>query len=255
MAVAAITVSLVRRDRRRHHRVSRRVSQAAQRVDQSRLTLGLHLAAQVAHVYLEVVGGGAHVEAPDRLEQRVAGQDPGRVAHEDLQQGELGPGQAQRPSAPPRLEPVGIEPDVGERQNLRFPVGRRAPAQQCPHPGQQLLSGERLGQVVVGARVQPCDPVGDLVTGGQHQHRQIPTCGPQPPAGLQPPEAGHHHVEDQQIQRVTANPTDPVEHGETVGDGADVVTLDLEHPLQRLTDGRFIIRDHDPHAGPPSSSR
>jgi hypothetical protein len=71
--------------------------------------------------------------------------------------------------------------------------------------------------------------------------------GPQPPAGLQPAEAGHHHVEDQQIQRVTAHPG---EHGETVGDAAGVITLDLEHPLQRLPDGRIIIRDHDPH-GPP----
>nr|BFE72116.1 hypothetical protein GCM10020092_054170 [Actinoplanes digitatis] len=124
-------------------------------------------------------------------------------------------------------------------------------AQQGSHPGQQLLGGERLRQVVVGARVQPRDPVGDLVTGGQHQDRQIPTRGPQPSAGLQPAEARHHHVEDQQIQRVTVGPTDPVEHGETVGDGAGVVTLDLEHPLQRLTDGRVIIRDQDPHSGPP----
>jgi hypothetical protein len=74
------------------------------------------------------------------------------------------------------------------------------------------------------------------------QHRQIPTRGPQPPASLQPVEAGHHQVEDQQIQRVTVGPTDLVEHGETVGDGAGVVTLDLEHPLQRLTDGRIMIR-------------
>src|SRR5690606_20200281 len=85
-------------------------------------------------------------------------------------------------------------------------------------------------------------------------HRQIPARGPQSPAGLQPAEARHHHVEEQQIQRVTAGPTGPtelVEHGETVGDGAGVVPLDLEHPLQRVTDGRVIIRDQYPHAGPP----
>lgn len=56
-------------------------------------------------IQLEVVGGDAHVEAPDRLGQRASGQHPGRVAHEDLQQEELGPGQVERPPAPPRLEP------------------------------------------------------------------------------------------------------------------------------------------------------
>ena len=58
------------------------------------------------------------------------------------------------------------------------------PAQHGPHPGDQLLGRERLGHVVVGADLQPDDPIALLAPGGQH-HRWGPA--PAPAAAGTPP--------------------------------------------------------------------
>src|SRR5207344_2397794 len=47
--------------------------------------------------------------------------------------------------------------------------GRGAPAGQGPHPGDQLGEVERFGQIVIGAQVQPFDPVLDQTGGGEHE--------------------------------------------------------------------------------------
>ena len=58
-------------------------------------------------------------------------------------------------------------------------LGRRVAAQQRPDPRQQLAERERLDEVVVGAGVQPVDPVADGVAGGQHQDRGPDAVRPQ----------------------------------------------------------------------------
>jgi hypothetical protein len=51
-------------------------------------------------------------------------------------------------------------------------------------PGEQLGEPERLGQVVVGAGVQPDDHVDLLPPGRQHDDHQPRLRGPEPPAQL-----------------------------------------------------------------------
>ena len=48
----------------------------------------------------------------------------------------------------------------------------RWPALERTEPGQQLAEIERLDQVVVGAGVQPGDPVSRGIPRSQHQHRR-----------------------------------------------------------------------------------
>jgi hypothetical protein len=73
----------------------------------------------------------------------------------------------------------------------------------APHqgtqPSKQLLEGERLGQVIVGARVQAGDPVVDLVAGGKHDHRRLDPVLPEPAANLHPILLRDHEVEDDRV--------------------------------------------------------
>jgi hypothetical protein len=71
---------------------------------------------------------------------------------------------------------------------------RRAAGERA-QPCEQLVERERLDEVVVGAAVEPGDPVRDRVARGQHQHRRPDACGAQPPARLEAVDARQHHVE------------------------------------------------------------
>ncbi len=102
-------------------------------------------------------------------------------------------------SAPPRVtrRRGRVERHLADRQHGR-PCGR-APAQQRAQPGQQHHVRERLGQVVVGAAVEPVGLVVLAVLGREHQHRHPVLFGPQRPDHLVAGQAGQHHVEDHRV--------------------------------------------------------
>ena len=99
-----------------------------------------------------------------------------------------------------------VQGQIGERQcgGLSAVVGRGS-AQQRPHPRQQFLEGERLGQVVVGAGVQPGDPLGHRVSGGEHKDGQVVAGAAEVTAHLEPVQPWHHHVEHQGVGPVAGD--------------------------------------------------
>src|SRR4051794_24300244 len=74
---------------------SQRVADAAYRPDEARLTIGLGLAAQVPDVHVERLRRRLEVETPDALVDRVARHHDVRVGEQQLEQIELGLGQAE----------------------------------------------------------------------------------------------------------------------------------------------------------------
>ena len=53
-------------------------------------------------------------------------------------------------------------------------------AKQSPDPSQQLIKGKRLDQVVIGSRIETCDPVWYRVLRCEHQNRYLtPFASPQ----------------------------------------------------------------------------
>jgi hypothetical protein len=91
------------------------------------------------------------------------------------------------------LDVAGDE-QVGDMRGLR-------PAQQRPHPRQQLRHREGLHDVVVGAGREPSHPVALLAAGGEHDHRQ-PLGFParaDAAAQLDAGEARQHPVEHHEI--------------------------------------------------------
>ena len=112
-------------------RFTKRVPDPAHRLDQPRLAALLGLAAQVADVDLERVRARAEVVPPDRLEELGAAEHEARVAHQVLEQRELGLGELDRPLASVNLAGGRVESEVRVSELLgrrRRSSGAAAPA-------------------------------------------------------------------------------------------------------------------------------
>ena len=71
-----------------------------------------------------------------------------------------------------------------------------------PDPGQQLARIEGFGEIIIRAAFQTLDAVVVLSEGGQHQDRCAALLT-QSFARSQPVFAGHHHIEHDQIERMS----------------------------------------------------
>ena len=85
-----------------------------------------------------------------------------------------------------------------------FPDDRPAPAQQRTDARHQLAHAERLGQVVVGAAVEPEHLVHLVAPRGQHQdgHVGIARVAPDGAAERDAVEPGQHQVEHDEVEAV-----------------------------------------------------
>ena len=107
---------------------------------------------------VERLGVADVVAAPDPVDQRVAGQHPPGVGQQHVEQLELLERQRQRLAGDGDRVLVGVERHVADRDRRRAELagvvaGR--PAQHGPHPGHELAQPVRLGDVVVGADLEP----------------------------------------------------------------------------------------------------
>ena len=108
----------------------------------------------------------------------------------------------------------------------------------------ELADVERLGQVVVGAAVEPGDAGVDAVAGGQHQHRHLRSAGAQALAELQPVDERQHHVED---DRVVVGDRHELDDLAAIGRDVHGVGL-LAQPLrQHPRRVRFVFDQQDAH--------
>ena len=122
-----------------------------------------------------------------------------------------------------------------------------AAAQQGAHPGQQLGEPERLGDVVVGARVEPHDRVDLVGAGRQHEHRHPAALVAQAPAHLQPVHAGQAEVEHHQV---AGRPGGRLQRSRAVFADLDVVALATQRAGQRLGDRLVVLgKQNASHTG------
>ncbi len=104
------------------------------------------------------------------------------------------------PAAPRHLERQAVHGQVAKAQHLVATLAP-APAEHRPDPGQQLLQGERPAKAVVGAGLQALDPLADPGRGGEQDDRGLVAGVAQPPAHLQPFQAGRAGVEQDAVDR------------------------------------------------------
>ena len=149
-------------------------------------------------------GDGAGVDrgrvAPDAVHQLVAREDPCRGC--DARNQSRSNSRAVSVTASPALRHLAartVEHDVAERDPLGGGRRRRGrPAEHRAHARRELARRERLRDVVVGAELEPDDPVGLLAACGEQDHGQARAAA-DPAAELQPVRARQHHVEHDEL--------------------------------------------------------
>ena len=131
-----------------------------------------------------------------------------------------------------------VHPDVADLEGHRRQVGLDAAAQHGADAGDQLARRVRLGDVVVGAELEPDHLVDLVVLGADHDHRHVGGL-PDLAADLGARDAGQHQVEQHDVgagavelrQRIMAGGGDghlePL-LAEHVGEGIAVALLVLD---------------------------
>ena len=166
---------------------------------------------------VEGAGAAGVRPAPHLAHQLVAPPHSAGLGGEGQEQVELERRQVHL--APPCRDPArpAVDRQVtdGEHRGLlRGELARPVDAtQQGADAGDDLAHAERLGHVVVGADPEADEQVGLVGTRREHEHRHRP-LRLDPPADLEPVEAGQHEVEDDEVGRVLAvgrDRTRPVE--------------------------------------------
>ncbi len=130
---------------------------------------------------------------------------------------------------------------VDRQLHRRHPDRRRCPAQHRPHPQGQLAWAERLGQVVVGACLQPGDPVVLLAERGQQDHRnRVVAALTQAAAQRQAVGPGHHHVQHRDVDALGAE--QPQRLVSVAGD-RDVEAVAFQIAAHDIADDGVVVGD------------
>ena len=135
---------------------------------------------------------------------------------------------------------IGVERQVADHQRGR--AAGRAPAQQRPQAGQQLLALEGLDQVIVGAGVEAFDAGIHGVARGEDEDGHVAALA-QGTGDIHAVDLGQTEVEDDEVGVEGVGLGEG--HVAVVGD-ADLVALHPQRALQRLGNLGVVLDHEDP---------
>ena len=194
-------------------------------VDGSRLDVGLRL--------------------PHRFEQLGTGLDAVAPLDQALEQLEFRSGELD--FLPVRGHAMG-RPVQDDRPPDEAAAGRHGRRRQAPqdraHAQDQLLGGERLREVVIGAKGQPLDAIGLVLAGGQQQHAHVPRFVPAPQLGedFEPGVPRQHQIEDDQIGPLFAGRAQRVRTG---AGGRDAIAFLRKVIRNESRDVGLVVNNED----------
>jgi hypothetical protein len=113
------------------------------------------------------------------------------------------------------------------------------------HARLQLLHVERLHQIVVGAGVQPVDPIADRIARGQHQDRHAIAQPAQPTAHLQAIDPRQTDIEH---DRVRHRLHDQLDRLLAVRGALHLIPRQRQHPAQRVAQRPIVVYHENSHA-------
>jgi len=202
----------------------------------------LELLAQVSDVDVDDVREAVVVHVPYVLQDAGSADHLARSAHQELEQRELASGQVDRLVVAGDRVGCRIQHDIVGRHGRRS-LGRTA-ANERPEPGEELSEGERLHEVVVGARVEASDAILHPVARGEHQHRRPSALRSQLATDREPISAGQHHV---QHDRVVVLVESPVQRVLAVRDGVNGIPFFLQAATHGPGHLELVFDHEDPH--------
>ncbi len=132
----------------------------------------------------------------------------------------------------------GIQSQVTDFQHRRTRAG--SAAQESPQPGDQNRVRKRLGQIVVGAVVEPLNLVDDPVFRGENQDGRPIALAAQCPAHVVAVRAGQHDVENDRVKGNLPRHPDSVR---AVVNDVDGKTLRLEPLAKSRGKPLFVLDD------------
>src|SRR5215218_6778890 len=226
------------------------VALAPDRLEVGAIERSVDLAPEIPDVHLDHVGVALEVLAPHPLEQLLLADDLAGVAEQGLEEGELAGRQRDVDVAAAAAAGDDVEGEVAELERLEVVVG--------PAPGERLEAGdqhherERLGEEVVGTRVERLGLVVLAVLGGQHEDRRPDLGLPQAAAHLVAVHRRQHDVEHHQVvvafeRLLVALPT--------VVDDGHVETFAPEAAGDALGECNLIFDHQDAHGSQSARQR
>src|SRR3954451_1260937 len=185
--------------------VAEAVADAAHREDVLRLLgVRLELLAQVADVDVDGARVAIGRVAPHAREEHGAREHAARARGERAQDLELHERGRHGRAMQGHRALGGVDAQVAHLERaVAVVAGPRHPGapQRGLDPRAELAHGERLGDVVVGAQLEPDHLVDLLRLRGQHDDRHA-RASAQPPAHLEPVDVGEHEVEHHEVERL-----------------------------------------------------
>ena len=215
-------------------------------VDDARAGLGPELRAEQVDVRLHRVVRHVVAEGPGIVEQLVTAEDLAGVAQEALEERELPPGElddmpatsTRRSRWSRRIGPFG-------ELLVDLVMARRASVEGA-QPRHELLVGERLDQVVVGAGVEPAprDRPSRRGRSASGSGRRCPAAA-EAPRYLDPGDVGQSDVEDHGLD---PDPRcDDLDGIEPMLGHLDDVAVALQHPAQGAAEASVILDHQQAH--------
>src|SRR3954453_204669 len=175
------------------------VADAPDRLEMERLGgVGLDLLAQAPDVNRHRSGVECCLVAPDAAHQLISREDALRIPRKKGEKVELLRSHPELAAAFAHFSRGGIDLDVAEGVARRTAVRRRGTPQHRPHPCGELAGRERLRHVVVGAEIEPDDPVRLLPPRRQQDHGKRRAAS-NPAAELEAVDSREHHVQHDQV--------------------------------------------------------
>ena len=207
------------------------------------MSIFFELAPHIGNVGVDDVGFGVERHVPDFFEEVCPSDDLIRMQQEMLKQSELPRGEIDDVARSSRDAPKSVELEISKAKCsgdlTQFATGESADT------GQQLIKGERLGQVIIGAGVESPNDIGGGIPAGQHEYGSADSFPAELAGELQSVAARQLNVQDVQIVRRDVSQPRPF-----IAIQRDIHRVPfLAQSLSQKSGGLSVILDHQDSHG------